>query len=408
MAKAAVEHLSFPDAKKEYIIRDLDPVLEAMVQDVLHQMPEDPTAFMIQWLARKNGTAASGLSLTAANSQLKQELKSLQGFIQDVGEIVSNKNQAQDDPDSEEEEEESDDDYEPPPPPPKSAMKARQSVSAEAYGKWNQKREFTPPNHPKSELQVAKLRSILERSFMFKSLDEKDLKVVIAAMEEMPFEAGARIIEEGDDGDYLFVIEKGNPEVKKEIDDEIKVVKKCTPGDVVGELALLYNCPRAATVDAVDKCLLWKLDRETFNHIVKEAATKKSSMYDDFLKKVSLFFNLGPYERSQIADALKSENVKKGDFIVLEGEDGDKFYIVEEGTLVALKSPDDGGDPFEVMKYSAGDYFGELALLKDQPRAASIKVTSETAKVLSLDRRSFKKMLGPLQDLLNKKSAAYT
>merc|ERR1712039_140018 len=87
-----------------------------------------------------------------------------------------------------------------------------------------------------------------------------------------------------------------------------KLVKTCEPGDVFGELALLYNCPRAASVIAVEKCILWQLDRDTFNNIVKEAAQKKRQRYDTFLAKVPLLASMDSYERSQLADALRSES----------------------------------------------------------------------------------------------------
>ncbi len=80
---------------------------------------------------------------------------------------------------------------------------------------------------------------------------------------------------QGDDGDCLYVIENGVFHCKiarKDTGDEI-VVKTCEPGDAFGELALLYNCPRAASVDSTTDALMWKLDRETFNAIVKDAAS---------------------------------------------------------------------------------------------------------------------------------------
>ena len=55
----------------------------------------------------------------------------------------------------------------------------------------------------------------------------------------------------------------------------LEVVKTVVPGDVFGELALLYNCPRAATVKAKDDGKYWKLDRESFSNIVQDAAMKK-------------------------------------------------------------------------------------------------------------------------------------
>eukprot|EP00440_Ansanella_granifera_P035774 gb/GFBE01038804.1/.p1 GENE.gb/GFBE01038804.1/~~gb/GFBE01038804.1/.p1 ORF type:complete len:426 (+),score=134.06 gb/GFBE01038804.1/:1-1278(+) len=416
-AKATVEALAFSEAKKAFILNDLDPVLEAMVQDVLKSLPESPIDFMIEWLRKKHGgsgrdpQAQTTKTVLQINKELKKELESMQGFVQEVGEmVVGEVGAAEEEPEEDEEEEEeedSDDEDWGPPPAPTKHGRHRASVSAEASGIWNQKKAFEPPRHPKTEEQSERLRAILQRSFLFSSLDESDFSVILLAMKEVTFEPGERIIQQGDDGDFLCLIEDGSPECKLLIEGEEKVVKTCTVGDVFGELALLYNAPRAASVDATDKCIAWQLDRETFNHIVKEAAVKRSTMYESILKKVSLFYSLSDYMRSQVADALQPETVRKGDFVLRQGEEGESFYLVEAGELVALKASDDG-ETAEVMKYAAGDYFGELAMLKDQPRAASIQVTSDTAKVLSLDRRSFKRLLGPLQELMLKKSADYS
>lgn len=93
-------------------------------------------------------------------------------------------------------------------------------------------------------------------------------------------------------------------------------MKTCTEGDVFGELALLYNCPRAANVIAKDNCVCWQLDRDTFNNIVKDSAVKRREKYDEFLKSITLLQSIDAYERSQIADALVPETFSAGQAIV--------------------------------------------------------------------------------------------
>ena len=66
-------------------------------------------------------------------------------------------------------------------------------------------------------------------------------------------------------------------------------MRRYQAGEAFGELSLLYNAPRAATITANEKCLLWRLDRETFNHIVKEAASRKREKYEQFLTMVPVF-----------------------------------------------------------------------------------------------------------------------
>merc|ERR1719446_1206560 len=118
------------------------------------------------------------------------------------------------------------------------------------------------------------------KSFLFSELEKTDMDLILLAMKEQIFEAGKKVINEGDDGDYLFVIEKGNLDCIKNIGGMDKVMKIVQSGDVFGELALLYNCPRAANVVAKDTCVCWQLDRETFNHIVKDAAVKRRNKYE--------------------------------------------------------------------------------------------------------------------------------
>lgn len=95
-------------------------------------------------------------------------------------------------------------------------------------------------------------------------------------------------------------------------------MKTYEPGDAFGELALLYNAPRAATIKAKVDCLLWVLDRNTFNHIVKDASMRKREKYEDFLKSVKLLQNMDHYERSKLADAIHEETYQQGDMVIKE------------------------------------------------------------------------------------------
>lgn len=95
-------------------------------------------------------------------------------------------------------------------------------------------------------------------------------------------------------------------------------------------------------------------------------------MYESFLKSVDILSSIDSYELTQVCDALTSKRFKKGEVIITENDNGDSFYIVEEGSLIATKKFEESEQEEQVMEYSKGGYFGELALIKNEPRAASI------------------------------------
>ena len=165
----------------------------------------------------------------------------------------------------------------------KMAQKSRTSVSAEVFGKYHVKQAFKPTVVEKSDDAKKKIKSRLLTAFMFMSLDDKDLDIVIDAMDTRDFKNGETIIQEGEKGDVLYVVEEGKLACSKVLSGKDTHLKDYNPGDVFGELALLYNAPRAATIKASSDGLLFELDRNTFNNIVKEASRKKREKYENFL-----------------------------------------------------------------------------------------------------------------------------
>lgn len=85
---------------------------------------------------------------------------------------------------------------------------------------------------------------------MFAALDEADFDVVVSAMDEKKVANQEFIIKEGDAGSVLYIVEEGKLACYKNINGEEKHLKDYAPGDVFGELALLYNAPRAASIQA--------------------------------------------------------------------------------------------------------------------------------------------------------------
>ena len=109
------------------------------------------------------------------------------------------------------------------------------------------------------------------------------------------------------------------------------------------------------------------------------------------------------YERSKMADAVKEKKIAAGETIIKQGDAGEMFYILVEGSANATL---EANPTVSVKGYKSGDYFGERALLSGEPRAANVIAESDL-KVITLDRKSFKRLLGPLDDILKRNLSNY-
>ncbi|KAF2006000.1 camp-dependent protein kinase-like protein regulatory subunit [Amniculicola lignicola CBS 123094] len=286
-------------------------------------------------------------------------------------------------------------------------MNRRTSVSAESLNPTSSTHDnWTPPFHQKTPDQQSRLRAAVAGNFLFAPLDDDQSAQVLGALQEKPIPTkGIKVIQQGDVGDYFYVVENGSFDIYVNKSGKLESgpdglgnrVGTVGPGGSFGELALMYNAPRAATVVSTEASTLWALDRVTFRRILMDSAFQRRRMYEGFLEEVQLLSSLTPYERSKIADALETKKYPAGTTIIREGDVGESFYILETGEAQVFKR----GTDKPVKKYKKGDYFGELALLNDAPRAASVVSTTEV-KVATLGKNGFQRLLGPVEGIMRR------
>ncbi|KAG4029430.1 hypothetical protein MFRU_016g01820 [Monilinia fructicola] len=287
-------------------------------------------------------------------------------------------------------------------------MGRRTSVSAESLNPTASSNDnWSPPYHHKTQEQVARLKKSISGNFLFSHLDDEQSAQVLGALVEKPIPAvGIKVITQGDQGDFFYVVEKGSFDVHVNASGSLQPgpdglgtkVATIEPGGSFGELALMYNAPRAATViSAEGSCTLWALDRITFRRILMDSTFQRRRLYESFLEEVPLLSTLTRYERSKIADALETQKYPPGTSIITEGDAGEAFYLLESGEAEAYKRGVDN----PVKSYHKGDYFGELALLNDAPRAASV-VSKTEVKVATLGKNGFQRLLGPVESIMRR------
>ena len=411
---------------EEYLQTKVKGIVEPMMSEMLKTLPEEPMRFMLTWLI--NYSRGDSAEINGEREELENLRKEIKKYKNKEKKNEKSKKQSEEESEKSEEskseeseavsskekadefkEEQNEIDKEIQARRNKMMKRGqRSSVSAEVFGLYNKKSAFKPRVIPKKDSQKETIRKRCLQSFIFNSLEDQDFTQVIDAFEEKRFNAGDYVIKEGDQGDVVYLVDTGELDCEKTFKkgDKPTFLKTYYPGESFGELALLYNAPRAATIKAKTDCILWALDRGTFNNIVKEAAVKKREKYENSLKNVPILSTIDTYELGQICDAVNSAKAKKGDYIIKQGEKGDKFYILDEGEAYAAKIFNPGEEEQNVKDYKKGDYFGELALLRDEPRAASV-IAKTDCKLITLDRLAFKRLLGPLEKLLQRNSEMY-
>jgi len=282
----------------------------------------------------------------------------------------------------------------------------RKSVFAETYNpEEDEGGDDVKVVHPKTDDQRQRLAEAVKNCLLFRALDDEQLSEVLDAMFEKKAEVGETIIKQDDDGDNFYVIDSGRYAVlvKQEKGDPKQVMTYDNKGSF-GELALLYNMPRAATVQAESAGSLWAMDRQTFRKIVLRNAYQKRKMYESFLKAAPLLSHLDDHERRQIADALITQSYANGDTVIKQGDPANGMFFLEGGRVKVMKR--ENGEEKEVNEVQQGGYFGELGLIKHQARATSI-VAFGDVRVAFLEVDAFERLLGPCMDIMKNRVPEY-
>ncbi|NXT13159.1 KAP0 kinase, partial [Prunella fulvescens] len=311
-----------------------------------------------------------------------------------------------------------------PPPPLNPVVKYRSrrgAISAEVYTEEDAA-SYVRKVIPKDYKTMAALAKAIEKNVLFTHLDDNERSDIFDAMFPVTYIAGETCIFNffssslGDEGDNFYVVDQGEMDVYVNSEWATSVGE----GGSFGELALIYGTPRAATVKAKTNVKLWGIDRDSYRRILMASipqnlhlcfggcgnTLRKRNMYEKFLSKVSILESLDKWERLTVADALEPVQFEDGQKIVVQGEPGDEFFIILEGTAAVLQRRSENEEFVEVGRLGPSDYFGEIALLMNRPRAATV-VARGPLKCVKLDRPRFERVLGPCSDILKRNIQQY-
>ncbi|XP_021352271.1 cGMP-dependent protein kinase 1-like [Mizuhopecten yessoensis] len=201
--------------------------------------------------------------------------------------------------------------------------------------------------------------AILDNDFL-KNLDSTQIREIVDTMYEKQVKQGHYIIREGESGQHLYVSADGELEVLK----GSKVLGKMVAGRAFGELAILYNCTRTASVRALSDVKVWVLDRRVFQAIMMKTGIQRQDENIRFLRSVPLLKKLPTEKLAKIADVLEVDFFHEREYIIREGGTGDTFFIINKGEVEVTQKIAGFDDPQLIRSLKRGDYFGEKALLR--------------------------------------------
>ncbi|CAJ1411423.1 unnamed protein product [Effrenium voratum] len=211
-------------------------------------------------------------------------------------------------------------------------------------------------------------------------LSTEDLDNIAANAWRLTVEPGQEVIQQGSiKADNFYIVFDGHLEVIKDGEKVLDVY----PGNSFGELALLYRAPRAATVRSLTQATLFAVPRQDLRMAMQAPLKKKLEGFAALLSQVEILQHLGASDKELLANHLVEMTFYEGETIIQQGEEGYTFYILYDGEVSVLV------DGEEVTQLLPGNFFGERALLNDEPRAATIMATSPKVRVLALDREHF-------------------
>ncbi|VDK38194.1 unnamed protein product, partial [Taenia asiatica] len=246
------------------------------------------------------------------------------------------------------------------------------------------------------------IRNALRNNEFLRNLDAVQLQEIVSCMYKHSIVEGCYVIREGEDGHHLYVAAEGEYEVWR----NGKYLYTMGPGNCFGELALLYNCKRTASIKAVRAAHIWVLERNIFQFIMMKTGLEKMEARVKFLSSVPLLKDLEQSQLQRIADVLEAQFHPDGECIIRQDEQADSFFIIQSGEVrVTMKvmGPDGLPKEIEIRRMSKGEYFGEKALLGEGRRTANIYAASPSGvELLCLYRKDFLELMGNIADLEHK------
>jgi len=228
---------------------------------------------------------------------------------------------------------------------------------------------------------------------LLESLTTLQLREFVLDSEVHAPPAGEVIFRKNDYGNSFFSVLRGAVKIHIEQPDGKKLVITLGGGDFFGEIGLLSGRRRSATVVAGEDCILVETPRHAMLRLLDLYPAVQRRLDEVSLKRVvrnCFGSSLTEPQVNHLVQEAKTREYAVGDVLFNEGDEADALYMIRRGSVTVSRQVD--GKEIVAAYISAGSYFGEMALVSNSPRTATIRASAPTEVVL-LEAERFNALL---------------
>lgn len=232
---------------------------------------------------------------------------------------------------------------------------------------------------------------------LFAELKEEDLTELCKHIKLRRFMKNSPIVRQGDAGDNFYTIVSGKAKIVVTGNNGAeKILGTLSTGDSFGETALIEKGPRTASIITLTQTAVFEISREGFEKFLasntenREKITGKIRL-GKMLLASSVFSFMSQKQIAYLIKNLKPEKIKAGTVVFKQGDEGNKFYLIQEGNI-HLERFDNSLKTLDIV-LKPGNFFGEMALVKNIPRTATAEAVSDSL-LFTLDKESFCNVIG--------------
>ena len=230
---------------------------------------------------------------------------------------------------------------------------------------------------------------------LFSGLEPKALVMLLGALKIVDVEANELVIEQGEEGHDAFVLVRGQLHVEREDGENVTVLAGLGPGSIFGEMALVSDAPRAASVRAHEPSTLLVAPREDLERIAAKtpaigeqlSSFCRARMLANLMRHSAILRAVEPASRHALMERFETERFEEGATLIEEGSDGDGLYLVASGGVEVIGNDSDG-DQIRIAELGPGNVVGEISLVLRRPANATVRAAHPTV-ALHLTREEF-------------------